>query len=92
MMEMGNMSYEREISESELISLRFMREIRQDLKITQAELGSKTSNSRSMITNLENNHTGTTWANALVILQRLGCRIVVECPELNRVYIVKDES
>ena len=83
------MPYQREISEQELISFRFMREVRQDLRLTQAELGADTDNSRSMITNLENNHTGTTWANALVILQRLGCNVVIECPELDRIYRVK---
>jgi DNA-binding XRE family transcriptional regulator len=86
------MPYVKEISEDELINLGFVREVRKGLKITQAELGAKSDNARQTITNIENNNTGTTWANALVILQRLGCRIIVECPDLDRVYIVKDEA
>jgi DNA-binding XRE family transcriptional regulator len=85
------MNYLREISEEELISLGFIRDVRKEIGLTQAELGSMIHSSRQAITNLENNRNGTTWANALVILQRLGCRVIIECPELDRVYIVKGE-
>jgi DNA-binding XRE family transcriptional regulator len=85
------MAYMKEISEDDLINLSFVREVRKGLKITQAELGAKSDNARQTITSIENNNTGTSWANALVILQRLGCRVIIECPELDRVYIVKGE-
>lgn len=83
------MPFYREISEDDLMSLRIMREIRQAMKLTQTELGVKSDNSRSLITAVENGYSGTTWANALVILERLGCRVTIECPELNRIYVVK---
>lgn len=86
------MAYRYEISEDDLASLRFIRDVRKEMKLTQAELGAKSGNSRTAIANLEHNRNGTTWINALVILQRLGCRIIVECPDLDRVYIVKEES
>lgn len=86
------MPYLREISEDDLMSLHIMREIRQDLNLTQTKLGEISHNSRSLITAVENGHSGTTWANALVILQRLGCRVTIECPELNRVYVVKERE
>jgi predicted transcriptional regulator len=86
------MSYIREISEDDLASLHVMREIRQDLKLTQAKLGELSDNSRALITALENRHCSTTWSNALVIFQRLGCRIAIECPELDRVYVVKEKE
>lgn len=86
------MPFHREISEGELITLGFLKEVRTALKLTQAELGAMSDNARQTITAIENNHTGTTWANALVILQRLGCRIAIECPELDRVYIVKEKE
>lgn len=86
------MPYMREISAEDLIRLRIMREIRQDLNVTQLELGIKSDNSRSLITAVENGYSGTTWANALVILERLGCRVTIECPALDRVYIVKGDE
>jgi transcriptional regulator with XRE-family HTH domain len=86
------MPYRREISEDDLMSLHIIREIRQDLKLTQAKLGEISHNSRALITAVENKHSGLTWTNALVILQRLGCRIAIECPELDRVYVVKEKE
>lgn len=86
------MRYRREISEDDLMSLHIIREIRQDMDMTQAELGKLSDNSRALITAVENKHSGLTWTNALVIFQRLGCRVSIECPELDRVYVVKDKE
>lgn len=81
-----------EITETELMSLNFVREVRQKLNRKQRELADAIDLTPQAVSNIEHNKNGTSWVNGNIMIQRLGGRVIIEFPELNRAYVIKDET